>query len=339
MKILFICGSLNQTTMMHKIAVKLSDHDCYFTPYYADGFINLLAKSGLLKSTILGGRHRRDTMDYLKANNLPLDIRGIRHNYDLVITGSDSIIQRNIRSRRIVLVQEGMTEPEGVVFHIVRALKLPRWMANTSAIGISNAFDAFCVASDGYKELFIHKGVRPDKIVVTGIPNFDNLDEIKPGKFKYRGYVLVATTPFRETMRPEIRPLFIRKCVEIANGRQLIFKLHPMENARRAVREIRTFAPGAKVFWRGNINQMILNAETVITQWSSCTFIAMALGKEVYSDLNSDELKKLMPIQNRGTSAVKIAQVCQMVMNTPMPVIEERRRSHPKGKLGNHMKI
>ena len=42
------------------------------------------------------------------------------------------------------------------------------------------------------------------------------------------------------------------------------------------------------------INGEILNAETVITQWSSCTFVAMALGKEVYSDLNSDELKKLI---------------------------------------------
>ncbi len=327
MKILFICGSLNQTTMMHKIGNELPDHECYYTPYYADGLLNLMAKSGLLKSTVLGGRHQRDTMKYLRENQLPLDIRGIRHDYDLVVTGSDAIIQRNICSKRIILVQEGMTEPEGIAFHLVRALKLPRWLANTSMMGLSNTFDAFCVASEGYRELFIRKGVRPDKIVVTGIPNFDDLHNIQPGKFKYKDYVLVATTPFRETMRPEIRPLFIRKCVEIAKGRQLIFKLHPMEKVRRAVREIRTYAPGSKVFWRGNINPMILNAETVITQWSSCTFVAMALGKEVYSDLDSDELKKLMPIQNRGTSAAKIAHVCQLVMNRPMPVIHQHRRS------------
>jgi hypothetical protein len=83
---------------------------------------------------------------------------------------------------------------------------------------------------------------------------------------------------------------------------------------------------GAKVYWRGDVNSMILNAQTVITQWSSCTFVAMALGKEVYSDLNANELRRLMPIQNGGTSASKIAQVCQQVMNTPMPVIEQRRR-------------
>jgi len=33
MKILYICGSLYQTTMMHKIAAELSEHESYFTPY------------------------------------------------------------------------------------------------------------------------------------------------------------------------------------------------------------------------------------------------------------------------------------------------------------------
>ena len=30
----------------------------------------------------------------------------------------------------------------------------------------------FCVASEGYRDLFISKGVKPEKIYVTGIPNF-----------------------------------------------------------------------------------------------------------------------------------------------------------------------
>jgi len=62
MNILFIGGSLNQTTMMHQISKHLSEHECYFTPYYADGLISLVAKTGLLNKTILGGRHHRDTM-------------------------------------------------------------------------------------------------------------------------------------------------------------------------------------------------------------------------------------------------------------------------------------
>lgn len=326
MKILFICGSLNQTTMMHKIAQQLGEHECYFTPYYADGLINLLARMELLKNTILGGRHRKDTLKYLKENNLPIDNRGEKHQYDLVLTGSDAIIQKNVRNKRLILIQEGITEPEGLMYHIVKTLQLPRWLANTSVTGLSNAYDTFCVASQGYKDLFIRKGANPAKIVVTGIPNFDDLAQIKESKFPYKDFVLVATTPFRETMRPEFRAGFIRRCVEIADGRQLIFKLHPLEKVRRAIREINYFAPGAKVYWRGDITKMIHNAETVITQWSSCTFVAMAMGKEVYSDLETCELRELMPIQNRGTSASKIAQVCRHIMNTPMPLIEQRRR-------------
>jgi hypothetical protein len=43
-------------------------------------------------------------------------------------------------------------------------------------------------------------------------------------------------------MKPEFRPLFIHRCVEIADGRPLIFKLHPLENTRRAIREINRYA-------------------------------------------------------------------------------------------------
>lgn len=52
--ILFICGSLNQTTMLHKIAQHLSEYNCYFTPYYADGIEHLAAQAGLLDFTVLG---------------------------------------------------------------------------------------------------------------------------------------------------------------------------------------------------------------------------------------------------------------------------------------------
>jgi len=325
MKILFICGSLNQTTMMHKISMHLEDHTLHFTPYYADGLVRFLAERGLLDNTILGGRHRKDCLHYLETHNLTIDHRGSQDDYDLVLTGSDAIIQKNVKHKRLILIQEGMTEPEKLMFHIVRALKLPRWLANTSVTGISNAFDAFCVASDGYKELFIHKGVQPENIVVTGIPNFDNLASIDAGEFTHKGHVLVATTPFRETMRIENRRTFIQNCLEIADGRQLIFKLHPLENAPRAIEEINQIAPEARVFWRGDVNAMMLNASAVITQLSTCTFTALALGKEVHSDLDIALLRKLMPIQNGGQSAAKIATVCRSIMATPMTIIQHKR--------------
>src|SRR5690349_14706751 len=110
--ILFICGSLNQTIMMHKIALQMDGCNHFFTPYYADGSENFAASRGWLDFTVLGGRHVRDTREYLAKHFLSLDPRGTRRDYDLVVTCSDLIVQRNIRQKRLVLVQEGITEPE-----------------------------------------------------------------------------------------------------------------------------------------------------------------------------------------------------------------------------------
>lgn len=317
-KILFICGSLNQTTQMHKIAQHLmNEYDCYFTPYYADGFINFLARLGWLDFTVLGGRHRRETDEYLAKNKLPIDERGEKNQYDLVVMCSDLIVQKNLKGKRLVLVQEGITEPEGFVYQLVRWLKLPRYLANTATNGLSNAYDIFCVASQGYAEHFIRKGVKPEKIAVTGIPNFDDMESFYQNKFPLCGYVLAATTPYRETFRPDNRTLFIKQCVKIAKNRLLIFKLHPMENAKRATKEIHKIAPNAIVLTHGNVSEMIANASVVITQQSTCTFVAVALGKEVHTKLNIEELKRLMPIQNGGASASYIAKVCMRLIHTP----------------------
>jgi len=325
--VLFICGSLNQTTQMHAIARYLmKEHDCYFTPYYGDGIVRLFAKLSWLDFTVLGGRHKQETEEYLSRQKLNVDPGGESHPYDLVVTCSDLLIQKNIRAKRVVLVQEGITEPEGIMFHLVRWLKLPRYLANTSTNGLSNEYDIFCVASEGYEELFIHKGVHEEKIAVTGIPNFDNLKSSQNNKFPFHGYVLAATSPLRETFRFDDRLNFIRKCNAIAEGRTLIFKLHPLENVGRAIREIHKYAPGAVIFAHGDINRMIANADTVITQQSTCTFVAIALGKKVHTNLKVEELKRLMPIQNDGVSAEHIAHLCGRVIRTPLRVLLAKRK-------------
>jgi hypothetical protein len=306
----------------------------FFTPYYADGIEDFAARMGWLNFTVLGGRHMRETRKYLADNSLAVDERGQAREYDLVVMCSDLIVQKNIRGKRTVLVQEGITEPEGRLYRIYKTLPfLPRYIANTATNGLSNAYDLFCVASEGYREHFIHKGVRPEKIAVTGIPNFDHINSCLENSFPHRDYVLVATTPYRETFRNEDRLAFLRRCVEIAAERALIFKLHPTENVARATREIEMIAPGAAIYTQGNINPMIANASVVITQQSTCTFVALALNKETHTYLDKNELHRLMPIQNGGTSAERIANLGRRLLHTPMPVLEQMRkgsRSHPK---------
>jgi hypothetical protein len=310
-RILFVGGSLNQTTMVHRIAGELAEHECQFTPYYADGLLRLGAEAGFLGFTILGGRPKAMSEAFLRGQGARIDPRGAGGSWDLVVTTSDLVVPRNLRGVPMVLVQEGMTDPEDWRYRLARGLGLPRWIANTSMTGLSHAYEAFCVASEGYRDLFVRKGVDPGRIEVTGIPNFDDCASFLRNDFPHHGYVLGATSCLRETWKPEDRGGFIRRCLEVARGRDVLFKLHPNENLARARREIERLAPRALVFDSGNTNHMIANCEALVTRYSSVVHVAIALGKEVHADIDEVTLRRLMPIQNGGTSARRIADVCR----------------------------
>jgi hypothetical protein len=313
-RILFICGTLNHTTQMHQIARELPEHDHFFTPYYCTGFLDLCRRWRLLEVTAAGFKLRARCMAYLEANRLPIDLEGKAGGYDLVLTASDLVIQRNIRDRPIVLIQEGMTDPENWLFHLVRFLHLPRLLAfSSSTTGLSHAYERFCVASEGYRDLFARKGVRADKLVVTGIPNFDDCERYRFNRFPHRDFVLACTSDLRETLRRDDRPAFIRWVQNIAAGRPIVFKLHPNEKFERATREIREHAPGALVYTDGNTEEMIANCETLVTQFSSCTYVGLALRKTVHTWLDLDELRQLLPLQN-SAAARNIAAVCRQVL-------------------------
>lgn len=312
--VLFICGSANQTAQMMSIADELKAVDSYFTPYYADGWLRFAAERGFLDFTILGGQFREESISMLESSGRAIDWRGESHCYDVVVTCSDLIIPNNIRSSILVLVQEGMTDPENLIYHIVKMMNLPRYIASTSMTGLSDAYTVFCVASDEYKSLFTKKGVKKEKIVVTGIPNFDNCLMYCNNSFPHKNFVLAATSDTRETFRYENRNAFIRKVLNIAQGREIIFKLHPNENGERARREIEKLCPNTLVLHKGNAHEMIANCDVLVTKYSTLVYTGIALGKEVYSDFPLHELKKLLPIQNGGTSASAIARVCENLL-------------------------
>jgi len=313
-KILFVGGSLNQTTMMHQIARHLPEYEAWFTPFYTDGLLEPLVDRGWADFTIMGGPMRAGTERYLREQRLNVDYKGRRHRYDLALLGTDLLVPDNLAGVKTVLVQEGMTDPEDLVYHLVRWLRLPRFLASTATTGLSHRYDRFCVASEGYRDHFVAKGVDPRKLVVTGIPNFDHCAQYLQNDFPHRGYVLVATSDTRECFKLVNRRKFLRRCVEIAAGRPLIFKLHPNENVRRSRQEIREIAPRARIFASGNTNHMIANCEVLITQYSSVVYVGIALGKEVHSYFDLDQLYSLAPQQNGGRSAARIATVCRELL-------------------------
>lgn len=314
-RVLLVCGSLNQTTMMHKIGVELSRrHECVYTPFYADAPLRLLKPVGLLDHTILAGRFRRVTEEYLRDHGLAVDDAGRRGGYDLALTCSDLVVPKNLRRQPLVLVQEGMTDPETVVYHLVRKLNLPRWIASTSTTGLSLAYDRFCIASEGYRQFFERKGVPSERLVVTGIPNYDDCVSFLTNDFPHRGYVLVATSDGRETFKRDDRKAFVDRAKSIAAGRPIVWKLHPNEDWDRARREIDEWAPGSLVFTEGNTNHMIANCDVLVTEWSTVVYIGLALGKECHSYFDLGELTKLAPLQNGGRSAFHIAAVCEELL-------------------------
>jgi hypothetical protein len=308
----------------------MPEEDIYFTPFFTEGFQSVLGKTGMLDHTIMGGAHHRATMRYIQDRQLPLDEGGHNGPYDLVLTCTDLIVQRSIRNSRIVLVQEGITEPEGLAYRLVKDLGFPRVLANTAATGLSNAYDVFCVASPGYRSLFIQKGVNPDKIVVTGIPNFDRADGYRHNTFPYKHFVLVATSSIRETFGLDDRIGFLKKAKRITGKKKVIFKLHPNEDHGRAEQEIRSVFPGALIFREGNLHEMIANCDVLVAQNTSAIYTAAALGKKVYSSVPERKIRELMPLQNGGTSAIRIAEVCRDLLNTPP--VPDQQFSKPTGR-------
>src|SRR5262249_47523175 len=123
-KVLFICGSHNQTTQMHAIARELgSAIDAWFTPYYVDGVMEVCRKLGLIDMTIAGGPWASKCFAYLRSHGLQVDYQGRANDYALVFHCQDAFVPANIRDKRVILVQEGMTDPEGFAYRLVKRFR------------------------------------------------------------------------------------------------------------------------------------------------------------------------------------------------------------------------
>jgi hypothetical protein len=306
---------------MHAIARELGPAiDAWFTPYYFDGVVELFRKLGLTDMTIGGRPWAKRCLGYLESQGLQIDYRGKRGDYDLVFHCQDAFVPKNIRDKRVILVQEGMTDPEGFAYWLVKHLGFPRWIASTGPTGTSDLYEKFCVASEGYRELFIRKGARPEKIVVTGIPNFDDMAQYANNDIPRKGYVLVCTSDTRETLNFfDSRKKFLARCAKLAAGRPLVFKLHPNERHDRNSKEIREYFPEAEIHTTGSAEQMVANASTLICEYSTLAFVAVALEKELHTYYDVEVLKRLLPLQNKR-AAKNIAAVAREMLGLPEPL-------------------
>jgi hypothetical protein len=316
-KILFLTGSPNQTTQMHNVASYLTnDYDCYFSQIFDDTpAVKALMKTGLIEGTVISDKFIKKSEKYYSEHGLRSDYRGetLGNKYDLVVMCSDMIFPKKFKNVKTVFVQEGMTDPVTLWSKVVKFMGLPGYYAMSTALnGSLNHCDVYCVASEGYKQKFSKAGTEENKIVVTGMPNFDNMRSYLNNDFPYKNYVLVATSDIRELYGFDNRKEFIKNCADIAGERQLIFKTHPNERQKRAVREIKKYAPAdTLIYTDGNTNHMVANCDVLITQYSTVSYIGLALNKEVHSYFDIKELMKLLPLQNNGMSAQNIANVCQ----------------------------
>jgi hypothetical protein len=280
-RVLFVCGSPNQTGQMLQIARALPDVEAWFTPYYSDWPHHLaILKLGIFEPAILGHKRRGICADQLNRRGLSIDLGAEQNEYDLWVCPNDAILPAGLSRVPSVLVQEGIMEQPNWRTWVWRKTRLmPRGIATTAVFGLTKQYEKFCVASEGYRRQFLAEGISPDKLVVTGIPNFDDFARFRDNTFPHRGYVLVCTSDGRETMMKVDRPALLKRSVRMAAGRQLIFKLHPNENAERATREILAIAPDALVFADGNAEEMVANCDVLITEHSSLTFCGLALGR------------------------------------------------------------
>jgi hypothetical protein len=158
-------------------------------------------------------------------------------------------------------------------------------------------------------------GTDAEKIAVTGVINFDNIEQYKNNDFPHRDYVMVATSDIRECFGKDDRFGFLEDCVKIAAGRKMLFKLHPNEQVQRAVSEIKAVAPkDCLIYTDGNANHMVANCEELITQFSTLSYVGLVLDKKVHSYFDVEELRRLTPVQNGGTSAKNVATLCRGFM-------------------------
>jgi hypothetical protein len=321
-RILFVCGSIDQTVQMVEIANQLSDCDCRFTPYRGQALNGWFTQNGLAHKLATTKKLQGRCLNYMIEHQLALDTPDMAGDYDVVVSTPDLDLHKAIRLCRLVLVQNAMIDHdmveevrESAAGRLVHGIPfLARWLTHASSSAGDDSYDKLCVASEGYRDLFVRYGVDRSRIVVTGIPKLDNYASFIRNDFPYRDYALVVTSEEREAFQFESHRHFVQDALRIARGWQVLFRIPAGDKRQRIIDEVQEWAPSAKVFTDGEVGPMVANCSMLITQCPSVAFMGMALGKELHSYMNLAKAYVLLPLQNGGQSAANIARVCRPLL-------------------------
>jgi hypothetical protein len=316
-KILFYCGSVNQTSQLYQVSQFLSDdYDCWFTPAYAENWERHVINMGWVDVAIVGRPRVRQCLDMLESRNCQIDYKLKRSKeFDLVYLCTDIYQPKSYRRYKRIVVQEGFIIPEDWRGPIIKRMNWTYGWGDTQLTALTDEYDYFCTAGEGYKQFFINRGANPGKLVPTGVPNFDNLETHLDNDFPQKDFALIITSAIREGVGTENRMKYLRYALDKADGREVIFKLHPHEKHGRASREIRRLTKEGTILTSGNTEHMIANSACVIARASTVIMTALALDKPVYSpEYRQEELRLFRPKQNGGDSARVIADLGRKIL-------------------------
>lgn len=125
---------------MHAIARALPEYESWFAPFYCDPPLARLAQSRVFAHTLVGTQTKLSCIEYLCAHDLLIDMRGQNNDYDLVVTCSDLVIPRNLRSSKILVVQEGMVRSWNPSTSVAQRLQpyVSEWIDRIATHGIDD---------------------------------------------------------------------------------------------------------------------------------------------------------------------------------------------------------
>jgi len=157
----------------------------------------------------------------------------------------------------------------------------------------------YMVAGEYGKERLIGKGVRREKILVTGNPRFDSLASVTPAPDHRRDEKTILYP--LQAVRGEQRLLeLLRRYVSSRKGVRLSLRPHPSLPWRASLGLLRhTFSEPVSLALRGTLERHLRMADVLVTLWSLTILEAMIVGLPVIT-WKSDFFPAEMPFASRG---------------------------------------